>query len=201
MQTLQTQILTEIDLDDCLFWNVRGFPTKYEPKVGACPYIPSIANFPRLTDLTYQESPHGLLNLREGFKRLGYREQERKVTYSIKHTQRLKLWNDNNSNLWDKIESMFLLVFFEWPCAYGMSPIRPFLFLIALIFIFAIPYAVSLLGEGEDGIWVVWITDRVRNDLGGSQPIRLKSLGWDSIKWGLYFSVLSAFSALFPRTL
>ena len=66
--------------------------------------------------------------------------------------------------------------------------------MIVLIFLFTIPYTEALQREGNYGIWVVWIEDRVRKDLGGNEPVRLQGLGPSTIKWGFYFSILSAFS-------
>ena len=40
-----------------------------------------------------------MVDLREGFKKLGYREQERAITYAIKYRQRFKLWNDPGSGI------------------------------------------------------------------------------------------------------
>ena len=75
-----------------------------------------------------------------------------------------------------------------------MSPGRLFLILFGFIFVFTIPYTVWLSIDSEDGIWVVWIEDRVRKDLGRKEPFRLKGSGWSTDKWGFYFSLLSAFS-------
>ena len=186
--------ISEANLKDCLLWDVRGFPLNYEPKAGSNPYIPSIASLANLSELTYKESPHGLVDLREGFKKFGYRKQEREVTYAIKFTQRRKLWNDSESNLWNKIESLFNLVFFEWTCAYGMKPGRPILILLGFIFLFTMPYAESISRDDEDGIWAVWVSDRVRKDIGRNEPVRLSGLGLPVFKVGFYFSIISAFS-------
>ena len=104
------------------------------------------------------------------------------------------LWNDKNGSLLTRTESLFHLILFEWTCAYGMKPGRCFLILIVLIIIFTIPYTIALLTNEEDGIWMVWIPDRVRKNLGEKEPVRLEGLGSLTILWGLYFSLLSAFS-------
>ena len=120
------------------------------------------------------------------------RTQEREITYAIKINQRRKIWN--GGSLLNKIESLFHLIFFELTCAYGMKPGQCFLILIALVFVFTVPYTIALSNIGEDGIWVVWISDRVRKDLGRDRPVRLFGSGISTIRWGFYFSVLSAFS-------
>jgi hypothetical protein len=166
----------------------------FEPTHESIQTIKNIDWISNLSELKFLNNPKALVSLRDEFKKAGLRNQEREITYAIKHTQRLKLWNDFYSSILNKLESIFNLIFFEWTCAYGMSPGRCFLSLIVLIFLFTIPYTEALSREGEDGIWVVWITDRVRKDLGREEPVRLQGLGWSTIKWGFYFSVLSAFS-------
>jgi len=172
--------LSEANLKDCLLWNVRGFPLNYEPKAGSPPYIPSIANLPNLSKLTFKESPHGLLDLREGFKRLGYREQERMITYAIKYTQRRKLWNNSKKNrkdtessekeknsqksisIWSKFEGLFYLIFFEITCQYGMKPGRPLIILICLIPFFSFFYIFALkTRRRKTGLWLFLLKERV----------------------------------------
>jgi len=77
-----------------------------------------------------------------------------------------------------------------------MYPGRPLLILVGLLFVFWIPYteAINREGEDKDGIYAVWIAERVRKDLGRDKPFRLTGAGLSTLKWGFYFSVLSAFS-------
>lgn len=163
-------------------------------KPKSLPYIPSIASANGLSKLRYGPSTHALVELRKAFKEAGLRTQEREITYALKYGQRRELCCSFGSTIWAKLESLIYLIFFEWTCAYGMRPGRCFLILIGLIFLFTIPYTKSLSRKGEDGIWVVWIEDRVRKDLGRKEPVRLMGSGWSTIKWGFYFSILSAFS-------
>jgi len=167
----------------------------YEPKAGAPPDIPSTAKAKGLSSLTSEnDEPHGLVDLREGFKKLGYREQEREVTFAIRCSDRRYSWR--KGGFWGKLESGFNWVFFEKTCEYGMSPGRPLLILIGLLFVFWIPYteAINREGEDRDGIYAVWIAERVRKDLGKDKPERLTLEGLRSLRAGFYFSVLSAFS-------
>jgi uncharacterized protein YjbI with pentapeptide repeats len=187
--------LKEADLKDCILDAYTRLPFIYEPKAGAHPYIPSIAELPNLSALTFKKSPHGLVDLREGFKKLGYRKQEREITYAIKHTQRRKLWNDEGGSSWNKAESLFYYIFFDITCKYGMNPGRPLVLLIPLIIIFAIPYTIVLYSPPEkDGIWKAWIPERARKDLGAKDPHRLNLKLYSAIGFGFYFSMLSAFS-------
>ena len=115
------------------------------------------------------------MELRKAFKEAGLRTQEREITFAVKYTQRRKLWNHEKSNIWDKFESLFYLIFFELTCSYGMRPGRPLLILfLAIIPLFSIPYFVVLKWPPKrDGIWKVWISEPVRKDLGNEEPDRL----------------------------
>lgn len=186
--------LFESNLSGAKFWysNVSGVIFVVKPN--SLPYIPSIATATGLSKLSYTTSTHALLELRKAFKDAGLLTQERKITYAIKHTQRRELWN--RKNVWDKFESLFYYIFFEWTCSYGMRPGRPLLLLfLAIIPLFSIPYSVVLKWPPKsEGIWKVWIPGRVRKYLGSEDPVRLKLKSFSAIAFGFYFSVISAFS-------
>jgi uncharacterized protein YjbI with pentapeptide repeats len=211
---LDGAMLIETKLKDCIFYDVKGLPIVYEPKAGCPPYIPSIAEFPDLKKLTFVRSPHGLVDLREGFKKLGYRKQEREITYALKYTQRRKLWNDKESSVLDKFESLFYFLFFELTCQYGMKPGRPLLILMGLIPFFSFFYLFALGTKRQKaGIWLVFPKGRVPKTTeerpfklsakfppralpnGKLRKTKLRMLRWFRvIRIALYFSMLSAFS-------
>lgn len=203
---LQGAIITHADLKDCYLHLVEHVPFKYyEPKPGSTPYFPSLVEATWLQDLTYDNKAHGLVDLREGFKKLGYREQERQITYAIQHTQTNKIlakWTDDTSVV-NLLKFIFNFVFFEWTCEWGMSPGRPIVILFCLILPFSLVYMFALIKtdtksrigikEG-DGIWKVWIEDRANKDRGSDQNELLSGLKWYQIVgYGSYFSLLSAF--------
>jgi uncharacterized protein YjbI with pentapeptide repeats len=182
--------LHEANLKDCLLWNVRGFPLNYEPKAGSPPYIPSIANLPNLSKLTFKKSVHGLVDLREGFKKFGYREQERKITYAIKYTQRRQLWNyskkkvkdtettesekDSQKSISNKFEGLFYLLFFELTCQYGMKPGRPLIILMGLIPFFSFFYIFALKTKRQKtGLWLIFLKERVLKATKEERPFKL----------------------------
>jgi uncharacterized protein YjbI with pentapeptide repeats len=196
--------LTFANLRECLF----------ELKPGSLPNIPELATAKNLSSLTFEGSPHSLIELREAFKKSGLRKQERQVTFAIEHTKRLKAWHEAESEEWyeakrekgregisvkwyegipGKIESTFKLVMFELTCKYGMSPGRPLWVLALLIPIFSIPYIFALRTNGQDGIWRVWSADRVRMELGKKKPERITASICRAMIIGFYFSILSAF--------
>lgn len=216
---LQEAIITDADLNDCDLNGVDNRPFNYyEPKAGSMPYIPSIARATWLQDLTHNKRVHGLVDLREGFKRLGYREQERKITYAILHSQAWQLIGNNKESparssilSWDSIKGYIFLLLFEYTCKWGMSPFRPLLWLLGLILPFSFFYMMSLkLPNRKDGIWKIWVPERARKDLpfkdrdhrptwrkkdSEADPpelLRRKRI-YQILGYGLYFSVLSAF--------
>jgi hypothetical protein len=213
----------------------------FEPLPGSLPSIPSLVLAKNLRERTFDTSPHALVELREAFKKLGLREQERQVTYAIEHAKRLQDWDqwanprkaqkDTRSWLekflgkedkrqWSemvagKSESLFNYVLFELPCDYGMSPGRLLRILGYSIGLFSLVYMIALFTtRGRAGVWAVWPTDRVYTAEGEASPSRVtptfffpRLQGWAEGRWwgmlvrglgvplfGLYFSILSAFS-------
>lgn len=188
--------LSGANLSGAELWSsfVDGVNFALRPK--SLPYIPSIASAIGLSNLTYGQYSNALVELRKEFKEAGFRTQERQITYAIKHSQRLELWNMSYSNIWKKFESMFYLIFFELTCSYGMRPGQPLLILFfAIIPLFSIPYFIVLKWPPKkDGIWQVWISERLRKDLGSNEPVRLNLNLLPALGFGIYFSMISAFS-------
>ena len=185
----------------------------FEIKPGSLPDIPPLAIASGLAEMTFDVSPHALVELREAFKKLGMRDQERQITYAIEKTGRRHL---GESRHWsDKFEGAFKYLFFELPCDYGMTPGRSLKILGGSIGLFSLVYISALLAaRGRAGIWVFWPADRVYTAEGEPSPIRLTSefifprlqaraagrwwsavIRWLSVPFvGLYFSIISAFS-------
>jgi len=81
----------------------------------------------------------------------------------------------------------------------GYGPGKTSFILVGRILVFALPYAQAISGDiygkvKTDGIWKVWISGRMREDLGVEEPKKiLDSLNASfCFKMGFYFSVLSA---------
>jgi len=87
---LMRATLTEAELEEANLTKAI-----YEPNPGSVPHIPKIATAKNLSTLTFRSSPHGLIELREGLKKAGLREQERQITYAIEHKQRMMLTSEN----------------------------------------------------------------------------------------------------------
>ena len=166
----------------------------YEPKPGTLPVIPYLATVKNFYLVRYLRSPHGLMELRGAVRKAGLRQLEREITYAINHTMALKALK---GGIIDKIGEAFKFVMFDLTCQYGMSPSRSLIVLILLVPIFAIPYTISIIAKrnkGVDGIYQIWLPDRVRQDLGEDKPVRVNLPGLKALLMGLYFSLLSAFS-------
>ncbi|MFX0201082.1 MAG: pentapeptide repeat-containing protein [Candidatus Hodarchaeota archaeon] len=196
---LKNATLWEANLKGAKLRNTNLDGAIFEIKPNNLPDIPSTADAKNLSSLTYKGSPHALVELRTAFKKFGLRKPEREITYAIKHTGYEKAIK--NGNLLTKIEVILGWLFFEMTCKWGMSPERPLFILLGLIFFFTIPYAQAISQdiygkEKSDGIWKVWIPERMRNDLGQNKPKELlDSINpWFCFKTGFYFSLLSAFN-------
>ena len=81
----------------------------FQPNI--LPNIRDIAFANNLSKMKYLDSRQALTELREGFKKAGLRKQEREITYAINHTHRVKLWNDEDNSIFNKIESILYFVF------------------------------------------------------------------------------------------
>jgi len=156
------------------------------------PEIRAIAYARNLALMKYINNQTALLRLRKMFKENGFYEQERKITYAIKHTETIIRIKKGG---WNAIEGVFHYYFFDLTTFWGSEPRRALLILLALIPVFAIHYTIALLRPGKNGIWRKWVDDRVRSDLGTEKPELLQTRDWrQALGWGLYFSVLSAFN-------
>ena len=143
--------IQESDLSDADFQFARVAGTVYEPKPSALPNVSQMAYADGLHQLTYLETPAALVELRNAFHLAGFERQARQVTYAIRRTERLELWNGNNVST--KVESIAALVFFEVTSAYGMAPYRPILMLLLAIPMFSLVYSLAILGYGNGRIW------------------------------------------------
>jgi len=166
---------------------------RFELKPNCLPQIQSFPTVKGLSTLKYEKTPHALIELREALKKAGMRKQEREITYAIKHSGFLLGLKDGD--WWTKAEVVAGYIAFDLTCQWGMSPERPLVILFCLMIILIFPYAFSIRQMKKmNGIWQVWIHDRMRQDLGKERPILLRSKKRDSIGYAIYFSILSAFN-------
>ncbi len=217
---LQGAILIRTNLEGAfLESNLKGAIFEIVP--GKLPDIPTSANASILSKIKYEQSPHGLIELRGAFKNFGFRHQERELTYAINHTA---LVNDfrsegsknadtreierligyevkpDTSKVFRQIRAALGWLFFDITCKWGMEPGRPIMILIGLIFICMFPYSHAISGDTSGrkkkiGIWRIWSKEPIYQCNNDGGPKILDSLdGIYCFKMGLYFSLLSAFN-------
>lgn len=129
---------------------------RFEPRPGSLPAVTEFTLARYLDSLTFVNSPHALVELREGFKKAGLRQQERELTYSIEHTKRVRA---------GFVERQLAYALFEGPSAYGADPLRPLKLIVVLWFLFTIGYLLFLRYGTESGINIV-VARRKRRDPG-----------------------------------
>lgn len=176
---LSDAIYLDVNLSDAKFWHADFSDVIFEPSAGTLPPVLAFWKASGFASMNYFDSPHGLLELRNKFSSAGAKQQEKEVTYAIKHSELQKIFNpkvfdDSNPLLSQKLDAYFKWVFFELTTQWGMSPSRALIILLLLIPLFALPYVVAFCVNGKDGIWQEWIHSRVRQDLGQEKPIRLR---------------------------
>lgn len=196
---LRSAILVRSKLDGARLSGADLTGAVFEPLPGFTPSINELTTANYLSTLTYESSPHGLVELREAFKKAGLRQQEREITYAIER---------NRNSTRHGFDYWFNRILFDIPCQYGMNPSRPLVILGLSIFTFAVPYSIALFTRGRGGIWAVWSPDRVeKSGADQSDPVRLtSSITWTRLPrlggllvWirviliGVYFSLISAF--------
>jgi hypothetical protein len=204
--------LTQANLRGAFFYRADLANVIFETKAGSVQDGSKFLSVKGLPSLKYRDSPHSLVDLREAFKKAGMREPERQVTYALNHNRRIKLWN--KPGLLNKVESLFNLVCFEWPCQYGMNPGRPLKILGLGLFLFTPLYLLALRSrDRESGIWLVLSSDRILGRRSKDRPYKLTTnrvfrplprdstrfgekilRGWRLVRLAFYFSLVSAFN-------
>jgi hypothetical protein len=189
----------------------------FQPEPGSVSDVTLLLGIRGRSTLRYAASSHGLVELRETYKKAGLREPEREVTSALNHTRREKLLIEGflSGDITKILESLFQLVCFEWTCQYGMNPGRPLKILGLGLFLFTPFYLLALRSRNrETGIWLVLPPDRI---IGGGSKVRpfklsgripfrplppgrwprfMASLrrGLRRVRLAFYFSLLSAFN-------
>ncbi len=170
--------------------DLNGVAFNLEP--GSIPLIPSFATVKNLDKLLYVDPPHSLVEIRNGLKEAGMREEERILNYVIKHGAMETAWR--RGGLMEKVEAFFSWLLFDFTTKWGMAPGRPLGFLGWVMLALAPIYSVvATRKRGKGRIWKVLDPARLDkpNDEIDSFPL---SVGFFKAIWiGLYFSLLSAF--------
>lgn len=180
--SLKNAVLSEADMKN----------TVYEPSYGSEPIIiPPPRN---IEYIKFENSSHGLVYMREQYKKLGLKEEERKLTYAINsHIPIVYEYGTGASLEVPNYEYWVKYIAFNLTTKWGMEPGRSLRMLFYLILLFSVPYYFSLIINGKDGLWIVWGENRARKDLGAEEPEKVVIGKIKSIYIAIYFSFLSAF--------
>lgn len=202
--------LSDAELQGALLFEANVRSVIFEPL--SKPVIRGIAGARNLQEITYDDSPDALAELRKEFQNGGFRDEERMVTYAMKKREAALFLNHcKEGKTGACVNYYFPRVFFDLTCQYGMNPGRPLLAIGFLIVLFAVPYMAALKTSGRGAIWLCWSSDRLPKEEGSEEPVRLTEhfflpeswlagsergvlIRWLRVlRFGFYFSVLSAF--------
>jgi len=113
------------NMEGASLWGANLEGALYEPNRGRLPEIASFSTAEYLWKMRFRSFPHALEDLRREFKEVGYKEQERQITYAIKRSEHL-----NARERGDLIEPFFNYVFsiYPWSTAYVQDRRYGFLF-------------------------------------------------------------------------
>lgn len=192
---LEGTYLGAANLEGADLWNANLKEALYEPQSGTLPEILGLRSAKNLEMMRFEKSPHALEDLRREFKKVGYKEQERQITYAIKRSEHL-----NARERGDLIEPFFNYVFFDLPVVYGLRPGQALWILVSLIPGFALFYGVAIWKHfRHHGLYRLWPQERIEtrgNEAEMADAVKLERLPRDwrhALRYAVYFSVLSAF--------
>ena len=164
-------LLGQADLSGTWFDEAKFDGAVFEPR--SLPQLRGISDARNLELLTYDE-PVALVQLRKQFRDGGFREQERKITYTLKRREAELSWergtsrrlSDENENraivsssdsiLADFASFILNKVFFDWTCQYGMSPGRPLMLGVVIFLLCSLLYLACIHSSGEAGLYRVY---------------------------------------------
>jgi uncharacterized protein YjbI with pentapeptide repeats len=141
----------------------------------------------------------GLFKLRDALRKAGLRDLERQATYALERNRAL---HDMASGQPSRVaEGAIRTLLFDWTTMYGVRPGRSImlLFVSALLLTPVYAWALSRGGRASGAIYRVRPRDRIEESESGvaydlpAEAERVSASGARAIKWGAYFSLVSAF--------
>ncbi len=194
----------------------------FEPS--SLPELRGMSRVENLELLTYIDNPVALVQLRKQFEDGGLRDQERKITYALKRREAELSWATCSTSrelpgdkgtraiIWSSDSILanfasFILnkVFFDWTCQYGMSPGRPLILGVVILFLCSLIYLACIHSSGEAGLYRVHSPSTQRRVTRISAPriAHRRGLLWllqlfrrEFLLWrtSMFFSLMSAFN-------
>jgi uncharacterized protein YjbI with pentapeptide repeats len=150
--------LTGASLKEARIYGAAFDDAIWELRSGGTPPPEDVAWAPYLKKLRIERSPNALIELRDGFRKAGLREQERLLTFEIRRRERL---HDEATGHW--ILSRLKLIAFEWPTLWGTSATRPLKIILVLWPLFAIIYFLFIRFSRDSGVRLL-VTRRRRTE-------------------------------------
>jgi hypothetical protein len=166
----------------------------YAPReTGTSPSLPAVGGMAGVENLETIRfiDPSSIYGLRAAFVKEGYRDAERRLTYTIEQAATDKVCSGVGR---DRFQCFLRTVFMQWPTHYGLRPSRALQSILALVGLFSVLYLIALLRSSEPKLWLVWHKERVAKQSGSDSP---EPLHWNRHArlwplWALYFSIISA---------
>jgi hypothetical protein len=166
------------------------------------PYLEGITG---LSTVQFPEgSGSGLVQLRELLQKAGLRDLEREATYAIESNRTSHLIRGARKSLLNYLEGIFRLAAFDLTTGYGLYPGRALLIIVGFGVLLIPVYAGPIWFPPRSlnrvsGLYRIWPSDRIK--LFGNKPTidnkikveRLQGDSWQALRYGAYFSLLSAF--------
>jgi len=183
--------LKKTDLTGAEFINADLTNVVYEPKAGGQPDIQSISQALNLQCMTYTEDRSGLVSLRDGFKKMGFRKQEQDITYALKRRDTKQLIEEGRF-----FEGIAWRILVEWTCEYGRKPGLPLFLMFSVIGICYMFYFVVILFGGKGTVWKVLPQEQRLPDEKTFRPLPVEFTHCtilEVIWYPLYLSLLSTF--------
>jgi len=155
---LSDAILFNVDLSNAQLWESDLRNVKFEPRT--IPVLRSISTAKNLETMTYTRNPDALTQLRNEFKIMGFRDQERKLTYALKRrdAELLKercVQEHSFSGILSCVEWGVITALFDWTVRYGMNPGRVFMSVLFLLLSCAAFYRYFMRSNTNPGLFIV----------------------------------------------
>lgn len=138
------------------FFGANMYKVHFQPRLKHKPDLVMLATAKNFRSIRFHHrlGIPALTELRTAYIKIGLRQMERKITAMLKIKSMQRAWEQGGFGV---VESSFNYLFFYLTCDYGAAPGRPLLIFLIAIFLFALPYYLSLrLPSFHNGIKVCW---------------------------------------------
>jgi hypothetical protein len=188
--TLTNAVIKGTVIKDALFSGADLSNLVYEPAQGNLPDLASFSEAQHLDEITYNETPARLVELREGLHQAGLGRAERAINYDINRVRSQHLRTSGTPL--EKVQGYLEYFLLELPTSWGYQPLEALGWILAGIVICWPFYAYKIVTTNA-----ISTSEFIRVDIDGAREHRHQLLGTTLLRrvwWGLNVSVLSAFN-------